>query len=256
MDEIDYYMHLRKMFVSTLLNELMPGIFHNFANPLNGIMGRSKLMQRRMDDFLKKIELHYPNIGNEIGVDYKKLMSDIDSISNESERFFDIFRVATGKFYMLGTEGVEQLNLSALVDAELRFADFYMDYKHNTRKEIDLDQDAPYIVGPTANYSIALWTLIRQATKRVREKDKTFHIKTTHDDRFVFITIDYLDHGLGAEVMDVLDSKNDELGRLSTYTEDQRDLLYALMLFKKSRDGIEIFLEDANMIIIRVPYNQ
>jgi hypothetical protein len=254
MDEIDFNVHLRKTFVSTFLDELIPGIFHNFANPLNGIMGRSKLMQRRMDDFVKKIEMNYPNIVNEMGVDYKKLMSDIDSISNESERFFDMFRVATGKFYMLGTEGIEQLNLSALVDAELRFADFYMDYKHNTKKEIDLDMDAPYIVGPTANYSIALWTLIRQASKNVREKDRTFHIKMTHDDRFVIITIDYINHGLGGDIIDRLG--NNESSQLSTYTEDQRDLLYALMLFKKSRDGIEIILDDANKLTIQIPYFQ
>ena len=51
------YTHLEKKFVETFLDELLPGIFHNFANPLNGIMGRSKLMQRRLDDFVKKLEI-------------------------------------------------------------------------------------------------------------------------------------------------------------------------------------------------------
>ena len=129
MNEKDLYTHLEKLFVATFLDELIPGIFHNFANPLNGIMGRSKLMQRRLDDFVKKMEMRYPNIESELGMDYKKLISDIHSINNESEKFFDMFRIATGKFYALGTEGVEQLNLSSLIEAELGFADFYMDYK-------------------------------------------------------------------------------------------------------------------------------
>jgi hypothetical protein len=85
MNEKDLYAYLEKKFVATFLDELIPGIFHNFANPLNGIMGRSKLMQRRLDDFVKKMELRYPNIENDMGVDYKKLISDIHSISNESE---------------------------------------------------------------------------------------------------------------------------------------------------------------------------
>ena len=44
---------LEKEFLATFLKELMPGILHNFANPLNGIMGRSKLLQRRIDAFSK-----------------------------------------------------------------------------------------------------------------------------------------------------------------------------------------------------------
>ena len=65
MNETDLYTHLVKKFVATFLDELMPGIFHNFANPLNGIMGRSKLMQRRLENFVRKIENRYPEIENE-----------------------------------------------------------------------------------------------------------------------------------------------------------------------------------------------
>jgi len=80
MNEKDLYTHLEKKFVATFLDELIPGIFHNFANPLNGIMGRSKLMQRRLDDFVKKMETRYPSIENEMGVDYKKLISDTEFV--------------------------------------------------------------------------------------------------------------------------------------------------------------------------------
>ena len=62
MNEKDLIHILEKKFVATFLDELLPGIFHNFANPLNGIMGRSKLMQRRLDDFVKKIETVIPRL--------------------------------------------------------------------------------------------------------------------------------------------------------------------------------------------------
>ena len=48
MNGTNLYALLEKVFVATFLDELIPGIFHNLANPLNGIMGRSKLMQRRL----------------------------------------------------------------------------------------------------------------------------------------------------------------------------------------------------------------
>ena len=257
MNEKDLYTHLEKKFVATFLDELLPGIFHNFANPLNGIMGRSKLMQRRLDDFVKKMETRYPNIENEMGADYKKLISDINSISNESEKFFDMFRIATGKFYALGTEGVEQLNLSSLIEAELGFADFYMDYKHNTKKEIHLDVEVPYITGITAFYSLALWVLIRQATKNVREQDRTFRIATTHDNRWVIVTISHIGNSLVQGWQDILLPRHEDPDPLSTCTDDQKNLMYALMLFKKSSDGVEMTHDDdADLLTIRIPYHQ
>jgi len=257
MNEKDLYAHLERRFVDTFLDELIPGIFHNFANPLNGIMGRSKLMQRRLDDFVKKMETSYPNIENEMGMDYKKLISDIHSISSESEKFFDMFRIATGKFYTLGTEGAEQINLSSLIETELAFADFYMDYKHNTKKKIHLDVEIPYITGMTACYSVALWFLIRQATKNVRELDGTFNIMTTHDNQSVIVAISHIGKSLVSGWHDILFSLHDEPTSFFNYSEDQKNLIYALLLFRKGSDRVEITHDsDMDLLTIRIPYHQ
>jgi signal transduction histidine kinase len=252
----DPYKYLENQFVATFLNELVPGIFHNFANPLNGILGRSKLMQRRMAEFIKKIEARYRSIESDMGADYKKLDSDIHSISSESEKFFDMFRVATGKFYTLGTEGVEELNLSSMVEAELGFADFYMDYKHNTQKEICLDGEVPCITGKMACYSLALWILIRQATKNSRELDKAFRITTASDDRYVILTISHLRNSLINEWRDIL-SGNDDSDIDPRCTEDEKDLIYGLLLLKKSSNGVELTQEDdEDVFTIRIPHHQ
>lgn len=254
MTDKDLYKHLENQFVATFLNELIPGVFHNFANPLNGILGRSKLMQRRMGDFIKKLETRYPSIENDMGVDYKKLDSDIHSISEESEKFFDMFRIATGKFYTLGTEGYEELNLSSLIEAELGFADFYMDYKHNTQKEIRLDGDLPCIKGKMACYSLALWILIRQATKNARKLDKVFRITTTSNDRYVILTISHLCNSLVVKWRDIL-SGNDDNEIIPRCTEDEKNLLYGLLLLKKSSNGVELTQEgDEDLFTIRIPH--
>lgn len=257
MNEKDLCTYLEKAFVATFLDELIPGIFHNFANPLNGIMGRSKLMQRRLDDFINKIETRYPDIEKETGVDCNKLISDIHTISSESEKFFDMFNIATGKFYTLRTEGAEQLNLSSLIQAELGFADFYMDYKHNTKKEIRLDVEVPYIKGIAAFYSLALWVLIQQATKNARDLDGTFRIATAHDNRWVILTISHMGNSLVQGWQDSLFPLHDDPAPLSGSTDDQKNLMYALMFFKKSNDGVEMTHDDdADLLTIRIPYHQ
>ena len=66
MEERNICQSLEDDFTSTFIRELIPGVLHNFANPLNGIMGRSKLLQRRIDDTVKKINEKYPEAASEL----------------------------------------------------------------------------------------------------------------------------------------------------------------------------------------------
>jgi hypothetical protein len=255
-NEADLYAFLEEKFVATFLGELIPGIFHNFANPLNGIMGRSKLMQRRLDDFIRKLEQCYPDIENKMGADYKKLISDINAISSESEKFFDMFRVASGKFYTLGTRGVEKLNLSSLIEAELGFGDFYMDYKHNTKKDIHLDREAPSIKAIAGFYSIAFWVLIRQAAKNVKKQNSTFRIATAHDDQWVVVRISHVGGSLLEGWQDISLPLGEDPDILSAGTDEQRSVLYALMLIRQGVYGVEVTHDrDADLLTIRIPYH-
>jgi hypothetical protein len=258
MNEMGLYTFLENRFVDTFLDELLPGIFHNFANPLNGIMGRSKLMQRRMEDYVRKIEHHYPEILNEIGTDYQKLISDINAISNESEKFFDMFRLATGKFYSLSTREVESLNISALIAAELAFADFYLDYKHNVKKEILLDMDVPSINGIAAYYSIVFWMLIREAAKNAQGKnDETLRIATTSDDQWVIVRISHIGDSLVQGWREILSLMNADPDSLSYGRDREKNLICALMLFQRFGDHVEITHDkDDDLLTIRVRYHR
>jgi signal transduction histidine kinase len=256
MIETDIYDYLEKNFAGTFLEELMPGIFHNFANPLNGIMGRSKLMQRRMDEFVRKIETRYPGIEEELGADYKKLVYDINTIHNESERFFDMFRVTTGKFYSLGEKTTEMLNLSALIETELLFADFYMDYKHNTQKEISIDKALPYIAGVAAFYSIALWVLIRQATKNIQgRKDETLHVATAHDDQWISVVISHIGSSLQQGWQERLSTMDQGSDSFLLSSDEQKNLIYALTLFRHGGHTVEMTNDlETDRFTIRISY--
>jgi hypothetical protein len=256
MNETELYTFLEKRFIATFLDELMPGIFHNFANPLNGIMGRSKLMQRRLVDFVRKIENRYPEIENETGADCKKLISDINAINDASEEFYDMFCMATGKFYALGARDVGSLNLSVLIEAELGFSDFYLDYKHNIKKEIHLDMGVPSIAGITAYYSIAVWMLIREAAKNAQKRtEETFRIVTTSDDQWVIVSIRPIGGSLVQGWREILFPVSADPDPLTCGTDEEKNLICALMLFRQAGGDVEMMYDgDADLLTIRIRY--
>lgn len=258
MNETDLYAFLEKRFVATFLDELMPGIFHNFANPLNGIMGRSKLMQRRLEDFVRKIETRHPEIEKESGADYRKLMSDINAINDASEEFFNMFRMATGKFYALGARDAGSLNLSALIEAELGFADFYLEYKHKVKKEIHLDMGVPSITGKAAYYSIALWMLIQEAAKNVQAGGEgAFRIITSSDDQCVILSISDIGASLVPGWQEILSSLNSNPDHLTCSSEEQKNVIGALMLCRLAGEGVSVTHDrDADLLTIRIRYCQ
>ncbi|MHB9098310.1 MAG: hypothetical protein ACYC5X_10880, partial [Syntrophales bacterium] len=132
-------------FDATLTTELIPGIIHNFANPLNGIMGRATLMQRRTAEQVRKIQDLYPEMPSETVAGLNKILQDADSIVRESDRFFSIFRDLTTKFSALVPREEEKINLSQLISNEMRFADFYLDFKHEVNKTLFLEDKLPEI---------------------------------------------------------------------------------------------------------------
>ena len=134
MEKVEIDQALENDFVATFIRELIPGILHNFANPLNGIMGRSKLLQRRIDDHVRKLEELYPDVSLSLKNDLLKIQSDIRSVAGESESFFEMFRDVSGKFYALAAKGEENVNLSQLLNAEMRFANFYLDFNMKFEK--------------------------------------------------------------------------------------------------------------------------
>lgn len=192
---------LLKAFEATFMEDLIPGILHNFANPLNGIMGRAQLLQRRLTDTLAKLERQYPEAAVTFHDSHKRLVSDVASICQESDRFYNMFQDVSGKFYAMASMGAaERINLSQLLAGELRFADYYLDFKHEIKKEIVLEESLPDVTGISGHYSLCFWSLFRQAMNRMRSlPEKTLYVTTAHDDRHVVVKIRYSGYPLTSE---------------------------------------------------------
>jgi signal transduction histidine kinase len=256
MEKGDIYQALEEDFKATFIKELIPGILHNFANPLNGIMGRSKLLQRRFEDNLKKIEELYPDAAVGMMEDLQRVRTDIRSVSQESEFFFDMFRDVAGKFYALAAKGDDRINLSQLLAAEMRFANFYLDYKHEIKKDIQLEKDVQEFRAGSADLSLAFWRIIRFAMARaLASRLKEFSIKTEQDNRYTSVFIKSSGDSMpAAEIRTLMENlESDSLDLSSTVID--RGVLMALLLFGKYQAKINIFSDDNfTTISIGFPY--
>jgi hypothetical protein len=258
MNEADAYAFLEKTFFPTFFDEITPGIFHNFANPLNGIMGRSKLLQKRLLGFVELLKEHYPGIEEEMGATCTKLIADVNAINGESEKLFGLFRVSAWKYAAMGNRDVENLNVSHLIEAELKFADFCLDFKHNVKKEIQLDKDVPDIAGVTAFLSMAFWTLIRHAMKKLGSKsEQPFCIETGHDDQYLSVRIQPIDPLAFTGWQEFLLGKEANGDSIAEWPDEKKNLCYALLLLKMHNEETRIgYNPDTERLSIEIPHQQ
>lgn len=253
----EIYKMLEKEFVSTFIDELIPGMLHNFANPLNGIIGRSNLLQKRIEENIKKTRENYPEVASEMMEDHRKIKADIETIFRESDKFFNIFRDAAEKFYIIAATEKEKINLSKIIETEIRFADFYLDFKHDIKKKLQLDTCLPDIIGLSADYSMFFWALIKYSKNRMKTCDiKEFSVSTTHDDQYVLLKIKDTGSVVPEEQKKILLDCLSSDGAVSSETEVDNGLLHALLLLKGYDAHFQIQCEDGcDVISIKIPYN-
>ena len=91
---------LNRVFESTF-GELIPGILHDFASPLNGIIGRSELLGRRVEKTLERVAENGNTADGDILEDCKKIHDDAGLLAREANRLFDLFTRVGGKFRTL-----------------------------------------------------------------------------------------------------------------------------------------------------------
>jgi signal transduction histidine kinase len=253
----DMAQRLRRAFEETFVDALIPGILHNFANPLNGIMGRAQLLERRLNDSLGKIATACPTVMAEFGEPLKKIASDVQSICQETGRLYDLFQDVSGKFSLLGSDvSPAPIDLSRLLAAEMRFADGYLDFKHEIRKEMDLEDTLPEITGVAAYYSLCFWSLFRGAAGCMRASGKrNLRLSTSFDETHVIVRLRHGGRRLTDEERPSPASIPSGEGQGAVCGREDSPVRLSLSLLQ--RLGAEIdFLEDGEEqeTIIRIPY--
>lgn len=256
MNNNEIYKSLEETFAATFMKELIPGILHNFANPLNGIIGRTKLLARRIEENSKKMKEMYPDAATGLMEETDRLKADIRAVSQESEYFHAIFKDISAKFYALATKGEDNINISQLVDAEVRFFDFNLNFKHEVVKKIQLDKDIPDFQGNKAELSMAFWALIRFAMSRAQISPiKEVSITTEHDQKYVSIFIKSSGAALPAAAVDTLMERVNSGSREMPDSVIDEGVLDALLILNRYNARVNMFSEDNfTTISIGIPY--
>ncbi len=135
-----FFKGLEQEFESTF-GDLIPGIIHDFASPLNGILGRSELLGRRAGKTLERAMGNGSRADGDFLEDCKKIHGDAGLLAKEADRLFDLFNSVAEKFRMLKDRSVQEINLSDLVESEAQFQWFYPGIKYDIKKELILDRD-------------------------------------------------------------------------------------------------------------------
>jgi len=241
--EEEIFKELKKDFESTF-GELIPGTLHKFANSLSGILGRSGLLEERAKRHFELIANSGCQIDDEILEDCKKIICDTSLISEEANRFFCLFNNVAGKFQRLQDTDLQRINLSELVEAEMKFLRFYPDFEYNIKIKLTLDREMPEVLGVKADYSISLLEIIRDSMNFMKDSElKELAISTGHDDSHVYVKI----KDTGAPVAHDR-SLHDSDGEKSEFSN-------ALLLLQKYGTLVQIVHESGfNVISIRIPY--
>ncbi|MBW2637034.1 MAG: hypothetical protein JRC86_05855, partial [Deltaproteobacteria bacterium] len=119
-DEKKIIKELKKEFELTF-GELILGIIHNFANPLSGILGRSGFLEEKARKSCELITDSDYKTYDEILEGCKKINRDAGLIAREGDTLFGLFNDVTGKFQRLHDTGLQRINLSELIEAEMAF---------------------------------------------------------------------------------------------------------------------------------------
>lgn len=181
---------LREEFDAAFREEIVPGIVHNFANPLNGIMGRSSLIQRRMSDRLKKI-LAEPETKASPRY-HQGMIKDIDILGREAERLSDMLHVVSDKFAALTDVSERAVNLSEFLSLEMLFFEFHLEFKHNVKRTLRLDREIPSVTGVPADFTLFLSAMIRHALRSMEKSGtKELDVETGFENGLVRMQIGY-----------------------------------------------------------------
>ena len=136
----------------------------------------------------KKLSEQHSETAGALLEEMQKIKNDIRSVNGEAESFFGMFRDVSAKFHALVAKEEERISLSQMLAAEMRFADFYLDFKHEIVKKLDLDKEVPDFKGHAAELSLSFWRLIRFAmATALKSEKKEFFLTTGQDDENVFV---------------------------------------------------------------------
>ena len=153
------------------------GIAHNLNGPLTGVLGFCDLLQLTRPD-----------------------VKEIEHIRSQALVMRDIIANLLKKSRNEQESAPQDLSLDEIIRTELAFLEANLFFKHNVKKDVALDPDAPMIHGVYIDFSQVIGNLLRNAIDAMfHSETRVLSLKTWHDERTLFISVGDTGCGMSEE---------------------------------------------------------
>jgi len=133
------------------------GVAHNVTTPLSAISGRMELLQMR----LAKI---HPNEGDEAAhAALEKCVHDLEVIGQCCSRIDDILKNCSRTSHAVFKNQTAELQLDMLLQSVLAFLNADMEFKHNTQKAYEFQENIPPVTADPVSFSLSFFELLHNA---------------------------------------------------------------------------------------------
>jgi len=164
------------------------GILHNFANPLNGIIGRTRLLQRRLEEAIRKTREAF----RRRNASFRRITRSCSRTSNSSPTSRTGSSTSSSTFREVlryRDRNMQQVNISELVENEIRFFRFLPRFQAQCEEDHGPRRDLHDVSGSPADYSMFISTWVRYAMEAMRESPvKEFFVSTTRRNGHVILS--------------------------------------------------------------------
>lgn len=170
---------------------ILQGVAHNLNTPLGTIRGRAELLQHHIKKNSGLVDaVADEKVRSDIAQFHAKLDRGIGEIVTQVDKASGLIKGFSEKVsYEMNSYEME-MDINALIEHEIRFLDSSLYFKHKVIKDIQLDPAIPLVRGLYRDFSQAIYNLIIDSMKATGSlAEKQLHIKTYHDQEFVYIEL-------------------------------------------------------------------
>jgi hypothetical protein len=123
------------------IGSMVPGIIHNLATPLSGVLGATQLLEKRTASFeevLNKSESLDESDQLALQEQLERHRTNVEILARNAQHLADILQVLVQRINRGSHNGQAMHSLSDLVQQELKFLDANLIFKHKVRKNVSL----------------------------------------------------------------------------------------------------------------------
>jgi len=123
------------------LGSLLPGIIHNFATPLSGVLGATQLLEKRastIEELVQEHDVLTEAERDELLRQFERNRTNVDILARNAKHLADLLQVLVQRINRGSGATRDTYSLNDLLQNELRFLEAHLGFKHKVKKQITL----------------------------------------------------------------------------------------------------------------------